>query len=121
MTKTRSTEDELKQQWVASHNQLIERLKQVSPANHDEACQAAAAQARSNGILPREDRYGELKYTIQQGLKASCHGREDSAATLLLQLKLLQRLDRNRDLMVSALLLLCCIAILMLYVAFRIS
>lgn len=37
---------------------------------------------------------GEAKFTIQQGLKAAAYAREDVAAVLILQVKVLKRLDR---------------------------
>lgn len=41
---------------------------------------------------------GDARYTIQQGLKAAAHGREDAAATLILQVKIIERMDRQRKL-----------------------
>jgi hypothetical protein len=40
------------------------------------------------------DDNGGAKFTVQQGLKAACHAREDAAASLHIQLSLLERLDR---------------------------
>lgn len=40
----------------------------------------------------------EAKYTVQQGLKAAPHGREDIATTLIPQVKIIERLDRQREL-----------------------
>jgi hypothetical protein len=40
------------------------------------------------------DDNGGAKFTVQQGLKAACHAREDAAASLIIQLSVLQRLDR---------------------------
>ncbi|MGZ3236714.1 MAG: hypothetical protein ACXU8A_04985 [Burkholderiaceae bacterium] len=37
---------------------------------------------------------GEATFTVQQGLKAAAHAREDVAATLILQVKIIERLDR---------------------------
>lgn len=37
---------------------------------------------------------GEAKFKVQQGLKAAVHAREDAAATLILQVKIIQRLDK---------------------------
>jgi len=37
---------------------------------------------------------GEAKFNVQQGLKAAVYAREDVAATLILQVKIIQRLDR---------------------------
>ncbi|MFZ6761034.1 hypothetical protein ACO0K9_27855 [Undibacterium sp. Ji50W] len=38
--------------------------------------------------------HGEARFTVQQGLKAATHAREDVAATLILQVKIIERLDR---------------------------
>jgi len=78
------------------------------------AAQIARRSAKKNGILPIRNEHGEFQYTIQQGLKAACHTREDVAATLQIQLTLLQRLDRNRNLLWVAIALLG-------YVAYRLS
>lgn len=78
------------------------------------AAQVARRSARESGILPVRNEHGEFRYTIRQGLKAACHTREDIAATLQVQLALLQRLDRNRNLLWVAIALLG-------YVAYRLS
>jgi hypothetical protein len=101
-----------------------ERLfeKRMDKAKHTSAAarvffsagQEARRQAKENGFLPARDNHGELRYTIQQGLKAACHAREDISANLQIQFAILQRLDRNRN-------LLFVIIILLAYVAFRLS
>lgn len=41
---------------------------------------------------------GEARFTVQQGLKAAAHAREDVSAILLLQVKIIERLDRLQKL-----------------------
>ncbi|WP_174909511.1 hypothetical protein [Burkholderia diffusa] len=48
------------------------------------AAKLAANFAQSDGLHPVVDDNGELRYRIQQGLRAACVGREDAAATLIL-------------------------------------
>lgn len=92
----------------------MDKEKKASAAARDffGAIQIARRQAKQNGILPVRDEHGEFRYTIQQGLKAACHAREDIAATVGIQLAILKRLDRNRN-------LLCVAIILLAYVAYR--
>ena len=78
------------------------------------ATKEARYQARDNGILPGRNEDGDYWYEVQQGLKAACHGREDISATLQIQLAVLQRLDRNRN-------ILWVVIILLAYVAYRLS
>lgn len=54
---------------------------------------------------------GDAEYTTQQGLKAACHGREDAAATLVLQLKIMQRLDSQRKISLWILAVLALVAL----------
>ena len=92
----------------------MDEAKTTSAAARDffGAAQGARRQAEDNGILPVRNKDGEFRWTIQQGLKAACHAREDISATLQIQLAILKRLDRNRNLLWVA------IAILG-YVAYR--
>lgn len=94
----------------------MDEAKKASAADRDffGAAQIARRSAKENGILPVRDEHGEFRYTIQQGLKAACHAREDIAATVGIQLAILKRLDRNRN-------LLCVAIILLAYVAYRLS
>lgn len=94
----------------------MEEGKKASAAARDffGAAQMARRQAKEHGILPVRNKDGEFRWTIQQGLKAACHGREDISATLQIQLALLQRLDRNRNLLWVAIVILG-------YVAYRVS
>ena len=74
----------------------------------------AKRNAEENDLLPIRNEFGEHEYAVQQGLKAACHGREDTTAVLLLQRDLLLRLDRNRNLTWLAIMLL-------FYIAYRLS
>ncbi|WP_448228913.1 hypothetical protein [Pseudoxanthomonas mexicana] len=47
-------------------------------------------------LLPSPTPYGEYRYSIQQGLKAACHGREDIAAVNYMQMAILRRLQGLR-------------------------
>ena len=78
------------------------------------AAQSARRSAIQNDILPARTQDGDFEYTLQQGLRAACHAREDVTATLILQRDLLRRLDRNRN-------LLWAVVALLLYVAYRLS
>lgn len=94
----------------------MDEAKKASAAARDffGAAQIARRSAKENGILPVRNEHGEFRYTIQQGLKAACHAREDIVTTVHIQLAVLQRLDRNRNLLLVAIVLLG-------YVAYRLS
>ena len=94
----------------------MEEAKKASAADRDffGAAQIASRSAKQDQLLPVRYEFGEFRYTVQQGLKAACHAREDVCATLQIQLTVLKRLDRNRNLLWVA------IAILG-YVAYRLS
>lgn len=94
----------------------INEAKKASAAASDffSAGQKARNSAKENGILPTRNEHGEFRYTVQQGLKAACHAREDVAAIAQIQLTILQRLDRNRN-------LLWIVIVFLFYIAFRIS
>ncbi len=58
-----------------------------------------ARQARTEaGLNCDYTETGEARFSVQQGLKAAVHGREDVAATLILQVKIIQRLDQLKKL-----------------------
>lgn len=98
------------------YEKLMGKAKKTSAAAKVffSAGQEARRQAKEHGILPVRDEHGEYRYTIQQGLKAACHAREDISGTLQIQFAILQRLDRNRN-------LLFVIIILLGYVAYRLT
>lgn len=62
-------------------------------------------------LLPSPTQYGEYRYTVQQGLKAACHGREDIAALRYTQMAVLRRLQGLRVMGWIALALLAYIAV----------
>jgi hypothetical protein len=79
--------------------QFVDMAKKGGAAAELVAAVRMARRARTDAGLDcdyTED--GDAKYTIQQGLKAATHGREDIAATLILQVKIIERLDRQRKL-----------------------
>jgi hypothetical protein len=88
----------------------------LSSAQRDfnEAAYTAKIFTQQDGLVGSENEYGEYKWTIQQGLKAACFGREDTAAVVILQQKLLTRLDTLKTF------LSLCIALL-IYIAYKIS
>ena len=96
-----------------SESQLEKSAKSGSAANRDffTACQQAKSWTGQAGLLPEIDEDGEDRYTARQGVKAACHGREDAAATLILQKSILERLDRNRVLLWACIVLLAYIAV----------
>ena len=94
----------------------MEDAKTSSGADRDffSAAQYARRSAKENGLLPTRNAEGEFEYTPQQGFKAACHAREDTAAALQIQRAVLLRLDRNRNLLWVAIALLA-------YVTYRLS
>ncbi|GFZ66706.1 hypothetical protein PSE10B_32280 [Pseudomonas amygdali pv. eriobotryae] len=66
--------------------------------------------AARDGIHPSIDEDGQEHYRIQQALKAACHGREDTAALVIIQQSVLRRLEQLRVLAIIGLLLLAYIA-----------
>ena len=94
----------------------MEHAKKTSSADRDffGAAQLARRWAIRDSLLPARNEDGDFEYELQQGLKAACHAREDVAAIAQVQRALLQRLDRNRNLLWIAIVLLA-------YIAYRIS
>ncbi|AIF46123.1 hypothetical protein HY57_02065 [Dyella japonica A8] len=70
----------------------------------------ARRQAQADGDMPSRTQYGELKYSRDQIARAAAHGREDIAAVLAIQLKVLKRLSSLRALAWLAIALLAYIA-----------
>lgn len=75
------------------------------------ACLSARRGARQDELFPSRDNFGELSYTAKQGIKAACHGREETAAILLIQQVVLRRLQSVRIFNWIFFVLLCYIAI----------
>lgn len=94
----------------------IEQAKKRGAAWRDyaEAVEAAKRDAQQTGLFPARTAEGEIRYTVRQGLQAACEGREDAAATLLVQLPMLKRLDQIRGLLWAC-------AALLAYIAYRVS
>jgi hypothetical protein len=70
----------------------------------------AKSWAARDGIHPFVDEDGEEHYRVRQALKAACHGREDTAALVIMQHSVLRRLEQLRVLAIIGLLLLAYIA-----------
>jgi len=83
------------------NRQNMAKMKKKSAAFFDfvEAVEMAKGNAESDGIVGHFNEYGERLHYPRQAIRAACDGREDTAAVLMIQLKLLQRLDRNRNYM----------------------
>jgi hypothetical protein len=58
-----------------------------------DAFDMAAAAAAVDEACPTIDRYGQRRYTVQQGLRNAHAAREDSAATLIYLSKVLPRIE----------------------------
>ena len=94
------------------NNQFAEMKKKGGPyADLVDAIQMARRARTEAGLDCHYTDDGEGRFTVQQGLKAACHAREDVAATLMLQVKILERLDRQRKLTLWALGVLVIVAI----------
>ncbi len=67
------------------------------------AVRAARLARTEAGLDCYFDEKGIGRFTTEQGLKAACHAREDAAASLMLQVLIMKRLDRNHLLLKWAL------------------
>ena len=103
----------LRAQGQAHSENLSAQYAKKGSVNRDwfGAAHSAAQWAKQDDLHPAIDEYGESRYTIQQGLKAACHGREDIAAILVIQHALLRRLQGLRVLGWACFAVLCYIAI----------
>lgn len=83
------------------NDKTLAKLKKKSAAFYDfvDAIEAAKRNAESDRIVGHFDEYGDRVHYPRQAIRAACDGREDTAAVLMIQIKLLQRLDRNRNFM----------------------
>lgn len=95
------------------YHQQLEQSKKGSAAEFDfySAAQQARSSIEADNLLPKRGEYGELKYRHDQGIMAACLAREDVALIATLQLSILKRLDRNRNYMAAAIVLLVYIAV----------
>ena len=75
---------------------------------------SALQSMRADKLTPDVSKYGEVRYSVQQDLKAACHARQDVTAILLVQEAVLNRLQELRTLAWICLLVL-------IYIAYRIS
>jgi hypothetical protein len=98
------------------YEKRMEGAKKASAADRDffGAVQSARRSVKQDELLPVRDEFGELRYTVRQGLKAACYAREDASATLELQRPVLRRLDRIQDTLWVVLAFLA-------YIAYRVS
>ena len=73
----------------------MEEDKKHSSADcsYGEAVEYARFVIKQEELNPEIKPYCEIRYTVAQGLKAAINGREDGAATLVLQRDILIRLD----------------------------
>lgn len=113
---TKSWKDIEEEKQCQRHQEIEAEKRKAFAARRDwlSAAQIARQSVRQNGLLPDCDESGSYRYTVRQGLKAACQAREDIVATLMLQLDILKRLDRNY-------ILLWVVIALLLYVAYRVS
>ncbi len=79
----------------------MEEAQKRSQADRDfyGAALSAKRSSKSDDLHPVRDEFGEMKYTLRQGVKAACFAREDISATLQIQLPILKRLDQLRGLL----------------------
>lgn len=71
------------------------------------ACYIAKLGMTNDGLDPG----WENNYTQEQAAKAACHGRQDIAATLIIQSKILERLDSIKRWVIACFILLVLIAL----------
>lgn len=62
---------------------------------------------KTDSLIPRRDESGVPHASYRQARLAACYAREDAAITVQLQLRILRRLDRNRNYLAVAIALLC--------------
>lgn len=111
MPKGESSLEDWKQ--VDAQNQIrfreqMDQARKQGSAERDfyGAAISARNSVEADNLLPRRDEFGDLHYTVRQGLMAACLAREDVATTAQVQLAILKRLDRNRNLLYIVILLL---------------
>ena len=101
---------------IAASEANYARLAKWGSANRDFYGAALFAQrnAQKHDLLPRRNADGEMGYTTEQSVTASCFTRHDIVAILAIQLSILKRLQGLRFLAWSCLILLG-------YIAYRLS
>ena len=95
------------------YKDMATAMKQ-SAAHKDFYGSAVTAKRFNQEVIPFIDEHGEAQYSPEQSYKASCHGREDISAILLIQLPVLERLDQIKS-------LLWVVVIALAYIAYKIS
>jgi hypothetical protein len=60
------------------------------------ACLAAYEGSKEEKLVPTRNTDGDFAWTVSQGSKAACFAREDAAASLMLQMFVLNRLNGLR-------------------------
>lgn len=92
---------------------MIAATKKGSPAQRAFATAGLIAYQGmvQDGLVPQRTEDMEARYAMQKGLVAAAHGRQEAAATLLIQSAALHRLDGLRELAWAAVVLLAYIAI----------
>ena len=83
----------------ATKQRNLAKGKSAADRSFAEAAEFAKNQIKSDGLEGEIKPYYEVHYTIAQGLKAAIHGREDVAATFILQRDILVRLDAIKSLL----------------------
>lgn len=80
-----------------SERRMLDRVAALGRAEADfvAAVRTARAARTEAGLDCYFDDEGNAHFTQEQGLKAACHTREDAAASLMLQMQIMKRLDRN--------------------------
>lgn len=105
----------MKEETDATKKRLEESAKgSCADRDYFSAALTAKRSAESDGLFGVPDEEGMPKFTVQQGLKAACYGREDAAATLIIQYAILKRLDYTKH-------LLWLVIFLLAYIAYRLS
>lgn len=101
----------------------FKQLMRESPANFDfyGAVLEAKKGAELDEIIAYPSKNLEMKYTVQQGLRAACHGREDTATVMIVQLAILKRLDKAEKLNNRVYFCMCAVVVLLLYIASKLS
>ena len=113
---------------LTDHQEMARKHEAALRNRHLEAMRTADAVGREVGVaieLARQGLVGNeliaaavidgrAEHSLQQGIRAACLAREDSAATLILLPSIFRRLDRNHRLIWVAIGLLA-------YIAYRVS
>jgi hypothetical protein len=83
----------------ATRLQSAAKRRSAAERSFFEAADFARNQMKLDGLEGEVRPHYEIRYTVAQGLKAAIHGREDTAAALVLQRDILVRLDAIKSLL----------------------